>query len=286
MGGGLHLLLHQEVVDLLDVLVQEIGLLDQSLEFNDTVEQASSNLTGHISMGVMDGEVDGVTDELQLLSAIGESMELGKVALREAQLPHFDGSLSLGHGHSYLLLGVEFVVWLTGREAVVVHDGGTMVSGHLVALDSGLVGSVTTLVASSLLVSATSLVSSLTATTLLLVLAAVLVVVVVLLAGLVSHVAALTAGVVTVHLITAFGLIANFFSMSDPVHHLVLFLLLTLVLKLLLADPEIDGDGSVSERRRLVEVLDGKLGMVHVLVQDESLFVGRLRVVGVDAELD
>lgn len=222
VGVGLHLLLHQEVVDLLDILVQEIGLLDQSLEVDHTVEQASGNLTGHISMGVVDGEVDGVSDELQLLSAIGESVELGKVALREAQLLHFDGRLGLGHGHSYLLLGVEFVIGLAGWEAVVVHDGGAMVSGHLVALDSGLVGSVATLVASSLLVSATSLVvSSLTATTLLVLAAAVLVlVVVVLLAGLVSHVATLTAGVV-IHLISAFGLVANFFSMSDPIHHLV-----------------------------------------------------------------
>jgi hypothetical protein len=71
MGVRLHLLLHQEVVDLLDILVQEIGLLDQSLEVDDTVEQASGNLTGHVSMGIVDREVDGVTDELQLLGAIG-----------------------------------------------------------------------------------------------------------------------------------------------------------------------------------------------------------------------
>jgi hypothetical protein len=222
-------------------------------------------------------------------------MELGKVALREAQLLHFDGGLSLGHWHGYLLLGVEFVVWLTGWETVVVHDGGAMMlllSRHVVTLGSWLVGSLLTtlVVASSLLVSAAALVvASLTAATLLVLAlaAAVLVlVVVVLLAGLVStHVATLTAGVV-IHLISAFGLIANFFSMSDPIHHLVRFLLLTFVLKLLLADPEIDGDGSVSERRHLVEVLDGELGMVDILVQDESLFVGRLGVVGVDAELD
>ena len=71
LGVGLVLLLHQKVVDLLNVLVQEIGLLNESLDLNHSVEQAPGNLTGHLSVDSMDGEVDGVTDELQLLGAIG-----------------------------------------------------------------------------------------------------------------------------------------------------------------------------------------------------------------------
>jgi len=242
LGVGLVLLLHQKVVDLLHVLVQEVGLLDESFDFNNSVEEASSDLTGHLSVESVDGEVDGVSDELQLLGTIRKGLKLLEVDLREGEFLH-DSWRRLLLRHN-LLLGVEFGV-LAGREVVVGHDGVSLVSRHLVALHPGLVGSsVATVLRGTTSVVVAAVVAALTATTLL---ELTLVLVIVRVGALVVlHVATLSAVLLAthlpahVHLVATLGLIANLFSMSDPVHHLVLFLLVTLVLELLLAHPEID----------------------------------------------
>jgi hypothetical protein len=131
----------------------------------------------------------------------------------------------LGHN---LLLGVEFGV-LAG-EVVLGHDGVLLLLRHVLALHPWLLGSpVATVVgwASSVVVAA--VVSALTATTLLvLTLSLVLVVIVRVRLSVVLHVATLSTVLLAahlpahvVHLVAAFGLIANLFSMSDPIHHLV-----------------------------------------------------------------
>jgi len=146
----LHLLSHQEVVHLLNILVQEVGVLHQSLEVRDTVQQASSNLSGHITMEVMDREVDGVTDKLQLLATVSKSIELRKVYIRETKFPYGSVLLNrwLRHNH-VLLLRVEFVILLRRREIVDRVDRGSMVRGHLLTLSAGWALGSATLVGTS-----------------------------------------------------------------------------------------------------------------------------------------
>ena len=54
--------------------------------------------------------------------------------------------------------------------------------------------------------------------------------------------------------------------MSDPVHHLVLFFVVTFIFEFLLRDPEVNRYRSVSERSHLVQIFDRKLRMVNVLI--------------------
>lgn len=54
--------------------------------------------------------------------------------------------------------------------------------------------------------------------------------------------------------------------------------LLTLLVQLVSGHPELDGEGASTEGCRLVELLDGTLGAVDVLVEDEILTVGRVGV--------
>jgi len=197
--------------------------LHKALEFDDTVKQATRDLTGHITMEVMDGEVDGVTDELQLLSTVGQSIQLVDVDIREAQLLH-DSRLGLGHRHN-LLLGLEFVVVRACWEVVVRNDRSALVCGHLVvALHSWLLRSAPLAAMWASPVAATAVVSALTAPTRL-ILTLVLVLALVIAGLVVLHVSSLVASIVVthahVHLVATFGLIANLFSMSDPVHHFV-----------------------------------------------------------------
>ena len=73
-------------MDLLHVLVQEVVIHDKALKFCDTVQEATSDLTSHFSMNVVNGEVDGIADKLKTFLAILHGIQLLNVNLGEANL--------------------------------------------------------------------------------------------------------------------------------------------------------------------------------------------------------
>ena len=69
---------------------------------------------------------------------------------------------------------------------------------------------------------------------------------------------------------------------KDGTHEVLLHFLeaalLALLVQLLSGHPELDGKGSSTERRRLVEKLNCTLGAVDILIEDEVLTVGCRRI--------
>jgi hypothetical protein len=63
-------LLHKKLVDLMHVLVQEVGIAHKAFKLCNTVKEASGNLAGHFAVNVLNREVNGVSDELELLVAV------------------------------------------------------------------------------------------------------------------------------------------------------------------------------------------------------------------------
>jgi hypothetical protein len=254
---GRHLLLHKQLVDLSDVLVKEVGISDKLLELKDTVQEATGNLTSHLSVDVLDGEVDSVTNELDFLITILNLIELSKVNFGEADL--LDGSLVL------LLL-----------------DRSLLLSGHSlegVVVDDGLLGSLTSALSTLTVVLATASSTLTVSSTVLLVLATTASTLVVSSSGVVSvlslslvHVTVLLLHATdALHHVLLFGSLV--LTVSEPVEHLGLFAGVLLVLELLLGYPEVNGDGSVAEGGTLVKALDGVLGMINIFVKNETLFV-------------
>jgi len=256
-GYGRHLLLHEQLVDLSDVLVKEVGISDELLELKDTVQEATGNLTSHLSVDVLDGEVDSVTNELDFLIAILNLIELSKVNFGEADL--LDGSLALLLDRSLLLSGHSL-------EGVVVDDG--------------LLGSLTSALSTLTVVLATaSSTLTVSSTVLTLVLATTASTLVVSSSGVVSvlslslvHVTVLLLHATdALHHVLLFGSLV--LTVSEPVEHLSLFAGVLLVLELLLGYPEVNRDGSVAEGGTLVKALDSVFGMINIFVKNESLFV-------------
>lgn len=100
---SLHLLLDEQVVYLLDVLVQEVGVLHESLKLGNTVKKTTGNLAGHLSMNIMNGEVDCVSNKLQPLSSVLHLLQFLNVDFREANLLNRSGWLLwLGHWLPYI----------------------------------------------------------------------------------------------------------------------------------------------------------------------------------------
>jgi len=113
-----HGLLHEQVVDLGDVFVEEVRVSDKLLELKDSVQEATSNLTGHLSVDILDGEVNSVTNEFNFLGTVLDGIKFGKVNLGEADLG--DGSLLLG----LVVLGRPLLATThSGEGRVVVDDG-------------------------------------------------------------------------------------------------------------------------------------------------------------------
>lgn len=83
---SLHLLLDEQVVYLLDVLVQEVGVLHESLKLSNTIKKTTGNLASHLSMNIMNGEVDCVSNKLQPLSSVLHLLQFLNVDFREANL--------------------------------------------------------------------------------------------------------------------------------------------------------------------------------------------------------
>lgn len=81
-----HGLLHEQVVDLGDVFVEEVRVSDKLLELKDSVQEATSNLTGHLSVDILDGEVNSVTNEFNFLGTVLDGIKFGKVNLGEGIL--------------------------------------------------------------------------------------------------------------------------------------------------------------------------------------------------------
>lgn len=257
-GAGL-LLLHKQVVDLGDVLVEEVRVSDELLELKDTVKEATGNLTGHLSMHILDREVDGVTNELNLFGSVGDSVKLGEVNFGEADLLHSG------------LLGSRGLLASHGREvSVVVNDRllGSLASALSLAV---LVSTSTSnLTSSVLLVLATTSTSALVVTS-----------------GVVLSLLVTLILLHSVHSLHHVLLLRSLvLAVSEPVEHFSLFTSMLLVFKFLLGDPEVNRDGFVAEGSSLVKALNSELSMVDVFVENESLFVGRSLDMGVSSELD
>lgn len=152
----LHLLLLSYISDLLlgieelenlgDLLLKELGFSDKFVEIGHTIKKTSRNLSSHLAVNVLNREKDRVSNELGFIFSRLESIELGKVHSWESHLCGLSILLSL------LLSRSHHVV---RREVVLVHD-------RLVVLVLSLI---TTLVSVSL-VTATSLVLIATTTSL------------------------------------------------------------------------------------------------------------------------
>jgi len=239
-----------------------------------SIEKASGNLASHISVHVVDGEVDRISYELEPLTTVTHCVKLGSVDLGESNLLD-GGSSCLGLVRRWLHVGDRLgLVALAGRHG---HWLRLRVGWHALRLGAS---SLTAGVASS--VAAATVVLSAAA---LLIISLVLVEPLLLVLGVAVSGRAKTGH--AAHLIVhSIGLVSEVFRMPDPVHHLVLFLVVTFILEFLLGDPEVNRYGSVPERCHLVEVFDSKFGVVDVLVEDESLFVSGLSYVGVGSELD
>lgn len=258
---GRHLLLHKQLEDLSDVLVKEVGISDKLFELKDTVQEATSNLTGHLSMDILDREVNSVTNELNFLGTILNGIKLTKVDFREADLLDGSGLLRLVLNRSLLLLSGHSL------EGVVVNDG---LLGSLTSALSTLTVVLTTASATLTISSAVlSLVLTTTASTLVVSSSGVVSVLSLSLVHVTSMVLLHTAD--ALHHVLLFGSLV--FTVSEPVEHLSLFAGVLLVLEFLLRYPEVNGDGSVAEGGTLVKHLDGVLGMINVFVENESLLV-------------
>lgn len=258
---GRHLLLHKQLEDLSDVLVKEVGISDKLFELKDTVQEATSNLTGHLSMDILDREVNSVTNELNFLGTILNGIKLTKVDFREADLLDGSGLLRLVLNRSLLLLSGHSL------EGVVVNDG---LLGSLTSALSTLTVVLTTASATLTISSAVlSLVLTTTASTLVVSSSGVVSVLSLSLVHVTSMVLLHTAD--ALHHVLLFGSLV--LTVSEPVEHLSLFAGVLLVLEFLLRYPEVNGDGSVAEGGTLVKHLDGVLGMVNVFVENESLLV-------------
>lgn len=258
---GRHLLLHKQLEDLSDVLVKEVGISDKLFELKDTVQEATSNLTGHLSMDILDREVNSVTNELNFLGTILNGIKLTKVDFREADLLDGSGLLRLVLNRSLLLLSGHSL------EGVVVNDG---LLGSLTSALSTLTVVLTTASATLTISSAVlSLVLTTTASTLVVSSSGVVSVLSLSLVHVTSMVLLHTAD--ALHHVLLFGSLV--FTVSEPVEHFSLFAGVLLVLEFLLRYPEVNGDRPVAEGGTLVKHLDGVLGMINVFVENESLLV-------------
>jgi len=271
-----HGLLHEQVVDLGDVFVEEVRVSDKLLELKDSVQEATSNLTGHLSVDILDGEVNSVTNEFNFLGTVLDGIKFGKVNLGEADLG--DGSLLLG----LVVLGRPLLATTHSGEGRVVVDDGLLGS---LALASAL----TSLTVVSLSTSASSLASSVVLALVLATTASTSLVVSSLVSVLSLSALVHVTSMVLLHVdalrhVLLFGSLV--LTVSEPVEHLSLFLGVLLVLELLLGDPEVNADGLVAEGSVLVKALNGLLGVVDILVKDESLLVRGSGDVGVHAELN
>jgi len=256
-SGAGHLLLHQQVEDLGNVLVKEVGISDELLELKDTVQEATGNLTSHLSVNVLDGEVNSVTNEFNFIGTVGDSIELGKVNFGEANLLH-----------SGLLLGSRSLLSSHGGESRLVVDDG-LLGGLSSALSLTVVVVVLVSTSTSSLTSSVVLLLAATSSATLVVTSSV---VTILSLSLVSHVSSVLHSVNSLHHVLLLRSLV--LRVSEPVEHLSLFASVLLVLKFLLGYPEVNTDGLVAERSALVKTLDSVLSMVNVFVKDKSLLVG------------
>lgn len=71
----LSLLLKKESINLGDVFVKEVRILNEFLELQDTIEETTSNLSGHFSVNILNGEIDSISDELKLFSTVSDAFK-------------------------------------------------------------------------------------------------------------------------------------------------------------------------------------------------------------------
>lgn len=243
------LLLHKQVEDLGYVLVEEVRVSDKLLELKDTIKKTTGNLTSHLSMHILDREVDGVTNELNLFSSVSDSIKLCQVNFWEADLLY-----------SWLL-----------RSCGLLSSHGREIS---VVINNRLLGSLASALSLAVLISTSA--SNLTSSVLL-VLAATSTSTLVVTSGVVSVLSLLITlillhSVNSLHHVLLLGSLV--LAVSEPVEHFSLFTSMLLVFKFLLRDPEVNRDGLVAEGSSLVKALNSVLSMVNVFIENKTLFVG------------
>lgn len=236
VGLSTHLLLlsllHKKLVDLVHVLVQEVGIAHKGLELCNTVEETSGNLAGHFAVNVLNREVNGVTDKLELLVAVNDAVKFLKIYLGEANA--LDLWLLLGRRHARRVLLLRKRL----REVGLVHDGCVVLGRSSVILPEVLAGSlisvlvIITLTAASVVT--TSSISALSSSTVLLVGSLLIVIV----SGLEStlRLVSISSLHATTHrlLLHIHLLLTLIFAVTEPVEHFSLLLSKSLVFELLL----------------------------------------------------
>jgi hypothetical protein len=285
----------EELVNLGDLLLEELGFSDKFVEISNSVKETSCNLSSHFSVNILNREKDRVSDELGFVFSGGKTVEFVEIDSGESHLSSLSILLSLlGRSHH--------VVW---REVVLVHDGSvvlvlslvtTLVSVSLVTTTSFLVAAATSLVVHTMVVVSTVLV----------------LVIVHLLAELLGEVVLgsndpfffgldLTNNVGNIFrgfILVLVVLSTVQFSLQTcdllswvgaeflPVEHLRLFTAESLVFELLLWDPEFNAQRLVAEYVALVKVLDSEFGSLNIIVKNETLLVGSNCDMRVNSEFD
>jgi len=248
-----------------NVLVEELRFLHEPLKLCHTVKQTTGNFSSHFAMHVMNREVNRISDELQPLGAILHLLKLLNVDIRETDLLYGRGRRCvLGGWLSSHDWGTRIGVEVLARHAhvVLVHVRGATGSLGL-ALRATTTGVASTVATAAIVLSSTTLLVVVVVISSLFVLIESLLLVLLSVRG--STKASHTAHVAHL-LLHSFGLISEILRMSDPVHHLVLFFMVTFIFEFLLGDPEVNRYRSVSERRHLVQIFDRKLSMVNILI--------------------
>lgn len=245
----------------MNVLVEEFRFLNEPLELCHTVKETAGNFSSHFTMHIMNREVNRISDELQPLSTIIHCVKLSNVDIGEADL--------LYRRCRWSLLGRRLHVWLNSLSVEVVRSHTHAILVHVRGATGSLLliwwGSLITTGMASTVAAAAIVLSS--TTLLVIVVISSLVLIVSLLNLLRPSVCRCTKASHAAHLLFhSLGLVSEIFRMSDPVHHLVLFLVVTFIFEFLLRNPEVNRYRSVSERRHLVQIFDRKLCMVDILI--------------------
>jgi len=276
-------------------LVQVVDVADELDGVDDllVVEEHTSDLAGIVAVVLLDDGVDGVSDLLSADLGLGlESSEFGGV--HEGL---WLGTHELGGG-AHAWVGVLLAVGLHAAWSSVVWSWATVITTSVVLSAASsiavliattvLVAAITVLVASTVvlvaavtvLVSTTALMTAITvliaAASLVVVLSGTAITSTVVVAALTAVVVLLLSHVATLHLTSWASLLGALH--VEVLHEVLLNLLeaslLTLSVKFGAWDPELDAQGSCTEWGGLVELLDGGLCALDVLVEDEVLSVG------------
>lgn len=69
----------EELVNLGDLLLEELGFSDKFVEISNTIKETSCNLSCHFSVNILNREKDRVSDELGFVFSGGKTVEFVEI---------------------------------------------------------------------------------------------------------------------------------------------------------------------------------------------------------------